>query len=465
MTAPTFGSLFSGIGGMDLGLERAGWRSAWQVEIDKYRTKVLERHWPDVPRFTDVRAVGDAELGRVDLIAGGFPCQDISVAGARAGLDGERSGLWFEFIRVVEEIRPAWVLIENVPGLLSSPKGDPGRDFEIIVEGLAERGYGVAWRVLDSQYFGVPQRRRRVYIVGHLGAPCPPEVLLEPESCERNPTESGESKTDIAPSLRRRADSSSRDGHDIVYAVTHGGGRGYRNSAEDNFVTRPLKAGGNDRRDESHESYVVNARQDPSSAKDSPSPSTPAIPSMPSQEQSPEPRPTTETPGLSQRITSSAQARREQTELESSKTEPAERPSPSGNAPGPTPATQETNPGQRPTKQTLVTVDQRPATIVGAPADSARVREAPGVPGRVDPPHEPDGPRYAAIGDAQTVTVATWIGSRILAVMGGMTPRPKAPVMSPWMCCNCRRTVFREWPSRWTLPRLADPYYKKYGIL
>lgn len=174
-----FGSLFSGVGGFDLGFERAGMECAWQAERDKFALQVLNTHWPNVRKYEDVRDVGrNAEP--VDLICGGFPCQDLSVAGKRAGLAGERSGLWFEFRRIIEELVPTWVVIENVPGLLSSNKGG---DMAVLLGGLAQLGYGWAYRVLDSQYFGVAQRRRRVFIVGHIGdAASAAKVLFEPES-------------------------------------------------------------------------------------------------------------------------------------------------------------------------------------------------------------------------------------------------------------------------------------------
>lgn len=177
----TVGSLFSGIGGFDLGLERAGMRVVWQVEVDPACARVLERHWPRVRRYGDIQAVDPAELETTDLVAGGFPCQDLSVAGRRAGLAGRQSSLYWEFHRIVAGLRPRWVLIENVPGLLSSNRG---RDFKLILDSLVELGYGVAWRVLDAQYFGLAQRRKRVFLVGHLGAPwsTPAAVLLEPES-------------------------------------------------------------------------------------------------------------------------------------------------------------------------------------------------------------------------------------------------------------------------------------------
>mgnify|MGYP003671801505 FL=1 len=180
------GSLFSGVGGFDLGLERSGHEIVWQVEYDKQARSILRKHWPDVKIYNDVQQVGgkDGEAGRdvleeVDLICGGVPCQDLSVAGHRRGLDGSKSGLWYEFHRILEECRPKYCLVENVPGLFSSNKG---RDMEVLVRGLEELGYQWQYRILDSQYFGVPQRRRRVFIVGYLGEGCAPQVLLESES-------------------------------------------------------------------------------------------------------------------------------------------------------------------------------------------------------------------------------------------------------------------------------------------
>jgi len=159
----TFGSLFAGIGGFDLGFERAGMKCLWQVEIDDKARSVLERHWPDVDRsVTDVKEAGKDNLKAVDLVCGGFPCQDVSVAGRRKGLAGKRSGLWFEFIRVVEELKPEWVVIENVPGLLSSNGGD---DMRTILDGLENLRYVIDCDIIDAQYFGVAQRRRRVFIV------------------------------------------------------------------------------------------------------------------------------------------------------------------------------------------------------------------------------------------------------------------------------------------------------------
>jgi len=167
-------SLFSGVGGFDLAGDRAGIKPAAMCEIDKACQSVLKAHWPDVPLFTDVKEVtGDSLRGLgIDpsntIISGGFPCQDVSVAGLRAGLGGARSGLFFEVARILTEFQPAWVVLENVPGLLTSRDG---RDMGTVIGTLEECGYhDWAYRILDAQHFGVPQRRRRVFIVGHLGS-------------------------------------------------------------------------------------------------------------------------------------------------------------------------------------------------------------------------------------------------------------------------------------------------------
>lgn len=196
----TFGSAFAGIGGLDLGLERAGWECKWQIENDRFCNKILKKRWPSIKRYGDVEAVKTEELETVDLLCGGFPCQDLSVAGKRRGLSGERSGLFWELVRLVRGLRPRWLLVENVPGFLSS---NEGRDFAVAIETLAECGYGLAWRVLDSQYFGVPQRRRRVFIVGHLGAICPPEILFEPEGGEGDIAEGGKAGKGLAAETER----------------------------------------------------------------------------------------------------------------------------------------------------------------------------------------------------------------------------------------------------------------------
>jgi site-specific DNA-cytosine methylase len=193
------GSLFSGIGGFDLGFEQSGMITAWQVEQEPFCLKVLASRFPHAERFTDVRTVGIHNLKPVDVITGGFPCQDVSVAGKRAGLAGERTGLFYDAARILQELRPTWFVFENVPGLLSS---NNGRDFaEVLRVLMVECGYGVSWRVLNSQFFGVAQRRRRVFIVGRLGRPCPAEVLFESEGGGRDSAKGGQAWADLANTI------------------------------------------------------------------------------------------------------------------------------------------------------------------------------------------------------------------------------------------------------------------------
>jgi len=222
-----FVSLFSGIGGFDLAFERAGMECVSVCEIDKNAQAILRRHFPKAELFDDVRKVGIATHGRksIDVICGGFPCQDLSVAGKRAGLAGERSGLWFEFARIIDELEPSWVVIENVPGLLSS---DKGRDFAVIIQWLAQRGYGVVWRVLDAQYFGVPQRRRRVFIVASFGSGRSSEILFERESGTGNTPPSREAGKDVAFSLRANP--------------SHSGDKG-DGGINTTMIAQPLRAG------------------------------------------------------------------------------------------------------------------------------------------------------------------------------------------------------------------------------
>ena len=169
-------SLFAGVGGFDLALERNGAQVVATCEIDKHAQKILTRHFPNAQLFSDVTTLTGEDLFNAGfnsdgIIVGGFPCQDVSVAGKRKGLsDSEgnatRSGLFWEVVRLLEETKAKHFILENVPGLLSS---NEGRDFGIVLNALVELGYSVSWRILDAKYFGVPQRRRRVFIVGCLG--------------------------------------------------------------------------------------------------------------------------------------------------------------------------------------------------------------------------------------------------------------------------------------------------------
>lgn len=197
-----FGSLFSGIEGFGSGFEDAGMECAWQVEIDADCNRVLAHHYPSVLRHADVSKCGKHNLPWVPVICGGFPCQDISVAGKRAGLKGERSGLFFEFMRIVDELRPGVVVIENVPGLQSSPVGDAGRDFQALLQRVAEFGvYECGWTSLDAQWFGLAQRRRRLFFVlthVDLGAGCAAEILSLVNRSKRHPEKGRKKKADVA---------------------------------------------------------------------------------------------------------------------------------------------------------------------------------------------------------------------------------------------------------------------------
>lgn len=179
-----FVSLFAGVGGFDLGLEKSGHTCVGQVEIDKNARAILERHWPNVPKHDDVQTAIDwannnGLTGTVDLVVGGFPCQDLSVAGKRAGLAGKRSGLFFDALAFAQSVKAKTILLENVPGLLSS---NQGRDFGQLLTELANAGYSnIEWRVLNSQFFGVAQRRRRVFIVASVGTEPFKQILAECE--------------------------------------------------------------------------------------------------------------------------------------------------------------------------------------------------------------------------------------------------------------------------------------------
>jgi DNA (cytosine-5)-methyltransferase 1 len=177
------GSLFSGIGGFELGFERAGMRVSWQVEQDAYCRAVLARHFPDAARYEDVREVGARNLAPVDLICGGFPCQDLSSAGRGAGIDGARSGLWSEFARIVRELRPRYVVVENVPALLTGKgkrwdRGPIGR----VLGDLAEARYDAEWACLSAREFGAPHLRKRVWIVAYPARDAEAGAAAEPGS-------------------------------------------------------------------------------------------------------------------------------------------------------------------------------------------------------------------------------------------------------------------------------------------
>lgn len=247
------GEVCAGIGGFGTACRMAGMEVAWQIEIDSFCNKILAKHFPGVKRYGDLKKVDARELEPVDVLVGGTPCQDVSVAGKRAGLAGGRSGLFYDFVRIAQELKPRFIIFENVPGLLSSCgcaacgamrrilrvhhylrqrrkianecpvclaarrliKSHRGRDFAIVLSRLALIGYSVAYRVLNSQYFGVAQRRNRIFLVGHFGeARGASQVLFEPESLHRDTEESREERREVAGTLNGGAHPGGYNGQD-----------------------------------------------------------------------------------------------------------------------------------------------------------------------------------------------------------------------------------------------------------
>jgi len=218
------GSLFDGIAGFPYSASKFGIKAVWASEIEPFPIKVSSHHFPNMKHLGDITKINGAEIEPVDIITFGSPCQDLSVAGKRAGLDGERSGLFLEAIRIIREMRdatngkyPRFAVWENVPGAFSS---NGGQDFRAVLEaftdtpipmpisgGWADAGVvrtdriDIAWRVLDAQYWGVPQRRRRIFLVADFGGQSAAEILFKPESLRRNIAESGEARKKAAEAI------------------------------------------------------------------------------------------------------------------------------------------------------------------------------------------------------------------------------------------------------------------------
>ncbi len=395
----THGSLFAGIGGFDLGFERAGITTTWMVENDPFCQGILRKHFPRAKLYGDIEEVDPTDLAQVDIISAGFPCEDVSVAGKRKGLKGDRSRLFFEARRIIEALRPPWVVLENVPGLLSS---DKGRDFALVLGSLAELGYGVSWRILDSQFFGVPQRRRRVFIVGCLGRLCPPEILFDSQSGQGD-TAQGRKKGQKATS------------HPQGIAGT--------------VISKWATGCGGPAGDERYNLVAFDPRQDPVSSER-------ASPSVGSQFPGPaiaydalNDRATDRVPTLGQNAGQSTgragviaiQANQRREIRISNKTAPVGQPSGTqlnavicikGSAIGRKPEAGSQRSITRTDKS--YALDTKDPHAVCAPCetlDPDGMREASGVPRRLD---APDGPRYKTIGRAVTVPVAQWIGERLV---------------------------------------------------
>jgi DNA (cytosine-5)-methyltransferase 1 len=233
----THASFFSGVGGLDLGLERAGWRTVSFSENDPYASAVLAQRWPVVPNLGDITQIASAsgDWQSATLWSGGFPCQDLSIAGKRSGFEGDRSSLAFTFLDLMERYGPPAIVFENVPGILSS---NAGRDMARLLREMAELGYGMAWRSLNAQYFGVPQRRLRVFIVGlrsggddpdgHLAALRAAEVLALGASCPGHPAAGGKT--------RKEAAGGPRTGLEIAGGLTRRYGKGVNTTIDDGAI-------------------------------------------------------------------------------------------------------------------------------------------------------------------------------------------------------------------------------------
>ena len=196
-------SVCSGIEAATVAWHPLGWMPAAFSEIEAFPRAVLAHHYPTVPLHGDFTTIGADEYGAIDLLVGGTPCQSFSIAGLRGGLADDRGNLALEYLRLADRTRPRWLVWENVPGVLSS---NGGRDFGSILGGMAELGYGTAYRILDAQHFRVPQRRRRVFVVGYIGDwRRAAAVLFERHSLQGHPAPRREARAGATPILEAGA--------------------------------------------------------------------------------------------------------------------------------------------------------------------------------------------------------------------------------------------------------------------
>ena len=223
-------SVCSGIEAASVAWEPLGWEPAAFAEVEKFPSAVLAHHWPQVPNLGDMTRHESWNLGAIDLLVGGTPCQSFSVAGLRKGLHDPRGGLMLTFLEIAQRQRPRWIVWENVPGVLSS---HGGRDFGAFLGALGALGYGWAYRVLDAQWFGVAQRRRRVFVVGCAGdGAAAATVLFESESVCRNPAPSREKGQGVAADAAGGAGGGRRGGYDAMSLAGTLGRRGVRSHTE-----------------------------------------------------------------------------------------------------------------------------------------------------------------------------------------------------------------------------------------
>jgi len=203
VSALRYGSVCSGVEAATVAWHPLGWEPQWFSEIEKFPSAVLAHHYPNTPNLGDMTAFKEWPNGPIDVLVGGTPCQSFSVAGLRKGLSDPRGNLMLTYLAIAAQYQPKWLVWENVPGVLSSNRG---RDFGTFLGALAELGYGFAYRVLDAQYFGVAQRRKRVFVVGYLGDwKRATAVLFERESLSGHPAPSRETGQKVAPTVTQGA--------------------------------------------------------------------------------------------------------------------------------------------------------------------------------------------------------------------------------------------------------------------
>lgn len=214
-----YGSVCSGVEAATVAWHPLGWQAQWFSEIEKFPSAVLQHHYPDTPNHGDMTTFKEWPNDPINLLVGGTPCQSFSVAGLRKGLSDPRGNLMLTYLAIAAQYQPKWLVWENVPGVLSSNRG---RDFGTFLGALAELGYGFAYRVLDAQYFGVAQRRRRVFVVGYIGDwKRAAAVLFERESMSGHPAPSRETREEVAGTIVSSSFTGGPSGKPEGAAVNH----------------------------------------------------------------------------------------------------------------------------------------------------------------------------------------------------------------------------------------------------
>lgn len=413
-----YGSVCSGIEAATVAWEPLGWRASFFSEIEAFPRAVLHHRFPHVPLHGDFTTIKGDEYEPIDLLVGGTPCQSFSIAGLRGGLDDDRGNLSLEFLRLAHRTRARWVLWENVPGVLSSFEG---RDFGAIITGLVKLGYGCAWRVLDAQYWGVAQRRRRVFLVGCFGNwRGAAAVLFERASLQGHPAPSREAGEGIAaataPSLTASGRGVDRTGESrgqdpVVAVIAYGGNR----TSGPIDVTPALLAqpGSGFKCDFESETFIAHALRGEGfdASEDGTGRGTPLVPVAFSAKDHGADAAYDCSPTLRAMGHAASHANG------GGQVAVAFQSSQSGVCVGETHATLDANNGSRRHNGIALATAVRRLT----PREAERLQGFPDdymlIPWRGKPAAEcPDGPRYKALGNSMAVPVVRWIGRRIAMV-------------------------------------------------